>query len=381
MVSVAPYASRGLEKMAGRLIATAPGDEVAALRALAEDGEVALDFGGVILVGERLAQAPGALSAAVNLARTTGARLAWVPRRAGDRGALDAGCLPTLLPGGRPVAEPSARVDLATAWGVDHLPDAPGRDAEEILAAAAAGELGALVVAGIDPDDTADPAAARAALAAASFVVALELRETEVTRAADVVFPVAPATDKAGTFTNWEGRARPFEAVFETPASLPDLRVLAGIAEELDRPLGWRTGAEVREEIAQVGAWDGDRPEHVPHPEAHPAAHPTAESDSAAGLALATWKQQIDLGSMQAGADALRATARPAVVRLPASAGFADGDLVVVSGDRGSVTLPVLVEPTLVEGCAWLPTNSFGDGVWADVAGPGSRITVKGAEL
>ena len=61
--------------------------------------------------------------------------------------------------------------------------------------------------------------------------------------------------------------------------------------------------------------------------------------------------------------------------------GPADGDLVVVSGDRGSVTLPVLVEPTLVEGCAWLPTNSFGDGVWADVAGPGSRITVKGAEL
>ena len=64
-------------------------------------------------------------------------------------------------------------------------------------------------------------------------MVALELRETDVTRAADVVFPVAPVTDKAGTFVTWEGRPRPFEAVLTNPASLPDLRVLAGIAEEL----------------------------------------------------------------------------------------------------------------------------------------------------
>ena len=57
------------------------------------------------------------------LVEATGARLAWVPRRAGERGALEAGALPTLLPGGRPVADAAARVDVATAWGVDHLPD------------------------------------------------------------------------------------------------------------------------------------------------------------------------------------------------------------------------------------------------------------------
>ena len=128
---------------------------------------------------------------------------------------------------------PAARVDAATAWGVDHLPETPGRDADAIVAALVAGELGGLVIGGVDPDDTADPAATRAAIDAASFVVALELRETEVTRAADVVFPVAPVIDKAGTFVTWEGRPRPFEAVFSSPSSLPDLRILAGIAEEL----------------------------------------------------------------------------------------------------------------------------------------------------
>ena len=94
-------------------------------------------------------------------------------------------------------------------------------------------------------------------------MVALELRETEVTRAADVVFPVAPVTDKAGTFVNWEGRPRPFEAVLGNPASLPDLRVLAGIAEELAElgqgsPLGFRTVAEARAAMEEMGPWDGD---------------------------------------------------------------------------------------------------------------------------
>ena len=49
--------------MSGTLIRTAPGGEPAALAALAADGDVALDAGGVILVGERLATVPGALTA------------------------------------------------------------------------------------------------------------------------------------------------------------------------------------------------------------------------------------------------------------------------------------------------------------------------------
>ncbi|MDP9444471.1 MAG: NADH-quinone oxidoreductase subunit G, partial [Actinomycetota bacterium] len=104
--AVAPYTSRGLAKLGGQLVRTAPGNEVAAITALADDGGLALDAGGVILVGERLATVPGAVSAALRLARATGGRLAWVPRRAGERGALETGCLPGLLPGGRPVSDP-----------------------------------------------------------------------------------------------------------------------------------------------------------------------------------------------------------------------------------------------------------------------------------
>ncbi len=378
IVSIAPFASRGLSKMAGRLIATRPGEEAAALAALADDGVTALDGGGLILVGERLATSPGALTAAADLARTTGARLAWIPRRAGDRGALETGCLPTLLPGGRPVADPAARVDVATAWGADTLPDSPGRDADGIVAALAAGELGGLVIGGIDPDDTADPQATRAAIEAARFVVALELRETDVTRAADVVFPVAPVSDKAGTFVNWEGRLRSFDAVFSNPASLPDLRILAGIAEELGAPLGFRTVAEARVEMEQVGGWDGERPALGPGGDVPGVGHADGSSNDSGAFALATWKQMLDNGSLQDGEPHLRATSRMPVARVSAATFDELGEMVTVTGDRGSVTLPAEIAD-LADRTVWLPANSVGNGVLADVASPGSPVTVKGA--
>ncbi len=192
-----------------------------------------LDAGGVILVGERLAtsperSAPPPTWPAPPVPGWPGCRAAPV-----TVGAVEAGALPNLLPGGRPVVDSAARADLAGHWGVVTLPDGEGRDGDAILAAATAGEIGGLVVGGVDPADLADPGAARAAIAAASFVVSLEIRASEVTEAADVVFPVAPVTDKSGMFVNWEGRVRAFDQVLQVPSSLPDLRVLAGIADEM----------------------------------------------------------------------------------------------------------------------------------------------------
>ncbi|MGA8978761.1 MAG: NADH-quinone oxidoreductase subunit G, partial [Pedococcus sp.] len=106
--AVAPFATRGLTKLGGTLIPAAPGTEAEVLRALGDgvtgDGAAARaaqaleEPGTIVLVGERLATVPGALSAAAALTSSVNARLAWVPRRAGERGALEAGALPTLLP-------------------------------------------------------------------------------------------------------------------------------------------------------------------------------------------------------------------------------------------------------------------------------------------
>ena len=359
VLSIAPFASRGLEKLAGTLISERPGDEAGALSEL-ERHELLSMPGALILVGERLATSPGALSAAGRLAASTGARLAWVPRRAGERGALEAGALPNLLPGGRPVADARARAATAAAWGVDRLPDTVGRDTEAILAAARVGELQALLVGGVELADLPDPAAALAAVESAPFVVSLELRESDVTRRADVVFPVAPAVEKAGSFVNWEGRQRRFEAALRTNA-IPDSRVLNFLADEVGVDLGLPTAEAADADRARLGLWSGQRVA-APQISAEPV-HPRAGE-----VVLAGWRMLLDAGRLQDGEPHLAGTARPAVARLSAATagdvGVAAGELVAVSTERGAVTLPVEITD-MVDGVVWLPLNSAGSAVHA----------------
>ncbi len=357
VVSIAPFTSRGLDKMRGRLIRTAPGAESGALKALADDADVPLGDGGVILVGERLATVPGALTAALELARSTGAKLAWVPRRAGERGALETGCLPNLLPGGRPVEDASARVDLGTVWGRT-VPHVAGRDGDAIVAAAAAGEVKALVVGGVDPADLPDPKLASEAVRAAEFVVSLEIRESAVTEHADVVFPVAPVSEKSGMYVDWEGRPRPFDKVLRESNALPDLRVLAGVADELGVDLGFKTVEQARREMEEIGAWDGDR---APLPTdlsgADGAIAPTPPDNSAV---LATWKLLIDDGRMLDGEDYLKATGRRPVALVSEATlrelGLHAGQRVTLRGDAGETALPVGVAD-LPDRVVWAPTT------------------------
>ncbi|MCV7130224.1 NADH-quinone oxidoreductase subunit G [Mycolicibacterium vanbaalenii] len=351
VLSVAALATRSLGKLSGRLIRSSPGAEAAVLGRLAGDELLAMP-GSLLLVGERLATSPGALSAVVRLAESTGARIAWVPRRAGDRGAVEAGAMPNLLPGGRPVGDAAARRQTAEAWNVDDVPDVVGRDTSAILAAARAGALNALLIGGVELADLPDPDAALAAVDAAPFVVSLELRHSEVTERADVVFPVAPVVEKAGSFVNWEGRIRPFEPALRTNA-VSDLRVLGFLADEIGVDLGVTTAAGER---ARLGLWAGDR---APSPRHDPAPH---HPDSGQAV-LAGWRMLLDDGRLQDGEPNLAGTARTPVARLSeataAEVGVAGGEPLTVSTDRGVVTLPLELAD-MDDRVVWLPLNSPG---------------------
>lgn len=360
ILSIAPFASRGLDKMSGRLLRAVPGDEPAILDELAGS-----DFlrrpGAVIVVGERAAAVPGTLTAVAALAAETGARVAWIPRRAGERGALEAGALAGLLPGGRPIADPEARRQVADVWNVPDLPVGSGRDTAGVLTAAASGAIGALLVGGVDPNDLPDPRAALAGLDAADFVVSLELRHSTVTDRADVVFPVAPVAEKSGSFVDWEGRVRPFETALPRTGALPDLRVLDAIAAEARRPLSLPDAAAARAELDRLGPWQGAR---VPMSGTAPSATPEPGPGEAV---LAGWRMLLDAGRMQDGEPFLAGTARPPVVRLSADCaaelGVREGDPVTVATDRGSVTLPLAITD-LPYRVVWLPICSPGSEVY-----------------
>ncbi|MET7286253.1 NADH-quinone oxidoreductase subunit G [Streptomyces sp. NPDC005573] len=387
--ALATHATRGLEKAGGTLLPAAPGTETEWLDALA--GGVGLDEpgtraaealradGSVIVVGERLAAVAGGLTAAVRAAAATGARLVWIPRRAGERGAVEVGALPSLLPGGRPATDPRAREEVAAAWGLAELPLRHGRDTHHIIEAAATGELSALVVAGVEVADLPDPARAREALDSVGFLVSLEQRPGEVTERADVVLPVAAVAEKAGTFLNWEGRVRFFEAALKpdqmTRRLAPaDARVLQMLADAMDVHLGLPDLRTTRAEIDRLGSWDGPKA-------TEPMESGGAPPRPAAGEAvLAGHRLLLDQGVLQQGDEALAGTRHAARARVSAAtaaeAGVGDGGLLAVTGPAGTTELPLQITE-MPDRVVWLPLNSAGRGVASDTgAQPGSLVRI-----
>ncbi|WP_344343353.1 molybdopterin-dependent oxidoreductase, partial [Kitasatospora putterlickiae] len=254
-----------------------------------------------------------------------------------------------------------ARAEAAAVWGVPGLPEGPGRDTESILEAAVGGELGALLVGGLDPDDLADPARAELALAAVPFVVSLELRPSAVTVHADVVLPVAAVAEKAGTFLDWEGRARMFEAALKPDQQMgrhlhPDLRVLNMLADALGHRLGLPDVRSARLELDRFAPWAGERP-------AAPAAHPGLLPRPATGQAvLAGWRLLLDNGSLQQGDPHLAGTRHRAVARIsPTTAeeiGALDAPALRLTGPAGSVALPLEISKEMPDRTVWIPLNS-----------------------
>ncbi|MFJ5992994.1 NADH-quinone oxidoreductase subunit G [Lentzea sp. NPDC092896] len=377
------YTTPAVEKTYGTLLACVPGAEANAINALPEHASDVVDLlgkpGAVILVGERAAEIPGTFSAVARLAERTGAKVAWIPRRAGERGALAVGATPNLLPGGRHVANAAARTEVERTWGVEEgsLPATPGRDTTGILEAAANGELSGLLIGGVDPFDLPDPRLAEKALSGAGFVVSLELRPSAVTAYADVVLPIAPVVEKSGSFLNWEGRRREFGATLEGTGALPDCRVLDTLAVEMDADLFTQTPAASAADLARLG-------EGTPSGSSLNVAAPLVSPAGAGKAVLATWHRLLGNGSLQVDEPNLAGTARPVVAKVAVTTaqqfGLENGGQVTVSTDRGAITLPVETDD-LPEGVIWLPTNSGDVTVRRTLgAGHGSIVSVSGVK-
>ena len=348
--AIASKLSIGNEKLKSNFICVAPGNEVSALSA------VNLTEKSVVLVGERAAETTGLLTAIAGLVTRSSAKLAWIPRRAGERGAIEAGAIGNLLPGGRPVSDPAARVDVATAWAVHGLPDTRGLSTDEIYAKAASGEISALLVGGVDPLDGAAADVALSALQKA-FVVSLEIRQSAVTDRANVVLPIAAVAEKSGTFINWEGRGRSFDIAIENSLQRSDVRILSLLADEIGRPIGISTVAKAANEFAALGAWDGAKSEFGGVGAIAPI---TVSGDQAI---LTSWRRLLDNGSLQDGEANLAGTARKTVAvispKRAAAIGVNDGDLVKISNNKGAIVLPVLIE-AIHDDAVWAPRNSMG---------------------
>lgn len=367
MGSLAPYAWRRL--------ATDPGTEAAALSALGaalgvpglaadwdapqlDDVVRAVQDAGdelVVLVGERAGA--GALAAAGHIAAHTHAGVAWVPRLAGTRGALDAGLAPGLLPGGRSLTDDTDRAEVEQAWGVQ-LPSPLEGDLEEVLTRCRKGDVDVLHLVGFDPVRFGtSPELARKALKKVGTVVVHDLSlGDELAGVADVVFPSTATQERDGAHTDWEGRRSTFRRAVDGPGLVrDDWEVAVALAGMVGADLGFADLDGLRAEIDRLGVratahqWPS-----VEVPEAI-----DADADE---LRLVTYPQLLDDDPMLEGADALMATAPAPYVALSRAdaeqRGLVDGQLVTVSVKKADVTLPLRVEDDIVRGAVYVPSNS-----------------------
>jgi NADH-quinone oxidoreductase subunit G len=222
-----------------------------------------LGEGTVILCGAKVRNHPdyaGLMDALVSLTvltgnaeRENGGMNILLPE-VNSHGAADMGALPDRLPGYVSVDDEAARRQIESVWEVA-LPADPGMSTQEMLEAAARGQMQVLYIVGEDPvQKYYDTELAQRALENAGFVIVQDLFLTESAQYADVVLPAASVAEKEGTFTNTEQRVQRFWKAFPSPSPevKPDLNIFAELAVYLGKPIPVFSAEQVMEEIGQV---------------------------------------------------------------------------------------------------------------------------------
>jgi len=170
------------------------------------------------------------------------------------QGACDMGALPNVYSGYQKVTDPDARAKFEAAWG-GPLPTEPGLTVVEMMNAAAAGDLRAMVVMGENPMlSDPDIGHVRQALEKLELLVVQDIFLTETAERADVVLPGACYAEKNGTFTNTDRTVLPVRQAVAPPGEArADWRVICEIAQRLGAAgFDYACAEDVMREIASV---------------------------------------------------------------------------------------------------------------------------------
>ncbi|HEX7439274.1 MAG TPA: molybdopterin-dependent oxidoreductase [Caldimonas sp.] len=155
-------------------------------------------------------------------------------------GGREVGGLANLLSAHRDLANPEHRAEVARLWGVESVPERPGKAAVQMFEAAARGEIKALWIACTNPAQSMpDQALVRAALERCELVVLQEaFAHTATARYADVQLPASTWAEKEGTVTNSERRISRVRAAVAPPGEArDDWRIVVDFARRLQPQL------------------------------------------------------------------------------------------------------------------------------------------------
>jgi len=173
-------------------------------------------------------------------------------------GGREVGGMANLLSGHRDLANAEHCTEVANLWGVDSVPEQPGKTAVEMFKAIGEGSIKAVWIACTNPAQSMpDLSSVLAALDKAELVVLQEaFWGTETTAYADVILPASSWGEKEGTVTNSERRITHLNPAVMPPAEARhDWEIATDFAIRLGRLLG------TNKDAAKLFPYT--RPEHI----------------------------------------------------------------------------------------------------------------------
>jgi len=236
-------------------------------------------------------------------------------------------------------------------------PQQGGLNAGQILSGKA---LKAIVLLGVEPElDSANPAAAIAAVQAAEMVVSLSPFKTAATDYADVLLPIAAFAETSGTFVNAEGRVQSFHGSVKPQGDArPAWKVLRVLGTMLGlQGFEYETSEEVKAralgDLAALPAKLNNATSATPNLNA-----------STGGLERLADLPIYSADALVRRSPALQATAdaKAPVASLPqalwAELGLAEGAQVKVSQDGGAAVLPAVLDASLPANVVRVPAGT-----------------------
>ena len=175
-----------------------------------------------------------------------------IARENNQVGAWDMGAVPHALPGRMALADDAARRHWGAVWQHKISPD-QGLNLVRMIQEADKGTLKALYILGENPLRTLPQTELiRSALGKLDLLVVQDVLRTETTASAHVVLPGATFAEKAGSFTNLEGRVQYFDRVVPPPGEAkPDWEILDLLGEKMGYPMRFGSLERISAEITR----------------------------------------------------------------------------------------------------------------------------------
>ena len=168
-------------------------------------------------------------------------------------GSWHMGSVPGSLPGRLLINNDKDRETWEKAWNVK-LPTTGGSDLFQMIERAEQESLKAVYIMGENPlRSLPQPDRLLQAFKKLEFIIAQDILFNETVDIADTVLPGAAFSEKAGSFTNQEGKVQCFSAAVSPPGNAkPDLEILGLLAEKMGSPDYLKNNKEIRKEISST---------------------------------------------------------------------------------------------------------------------------------